>query len=196
MSTNRFVELIPGPASAPALRDGATLATAQTTGIVDLDAVLDTFDPATRTALQGLIAHSSEVFAGSGSRYFNAMLKGLAPALGELDGLGSQLADDRSELTTLVRTGALAAGAVAGRTPALQQALAAGARTFAEVAAARVQLADLLTRAPALLGDAGATLARLCDRGHRAAPGAPGDPAAAGAAAAVPGADARRRCSR
>ena len=158
---NRFVELIPGPSSAPALRDGATLPATQTTGIVDLDAVLDAFDPGTRSALQGLIAHSSDVFAGSGSRFWSDMLRNLSPALGQLAGVGVQLADDRSELTTLVHTGALAAGAVAARAPDLQQAIVAGARTFAEVASARTQLADLLTRAPALLGDARGTLARL-----------------------------------
>ncbi|HWF55883.1 MAG TPA: MlaD family protein [Solirubrobacteraceae bacterium] len=157
---NRFVQLIPGPASAPAMRSGAELPTAQTTGIVDLDSVLDSFGPQTRAALQQLIAHSSQAFAGSGSRFFNQMLGSLDPALAELNGLSGQVAGDRSALTRLVSTGALAAAAVAARAPALQQAVAQAATTFAEVASQHAQLADLLTRAPSLLRQAAATLAQ------------------------------------
>lgn len=157
---NRFVQLIPGPATAPVLRSGAVLPTTQTTGIVDLDSVLDSFGPQNRAALQQLIAHSSQAFAGSGSRFFNEMLGSLDPALGELDGLSSQVAGDRSALTRLVSTGALAASAVASRAPALQQAVAGAATTFAEVASQHAQLADLLTRAPSLLRQAAATLAQ------------------------------------
>lgn len=158
---NRFVQLIPGAASAPALADGATLPLTQTTGIVDLDAVLDTFGPRTRASLRGLIAHSADAFAGSGSRWFNRTLSGLDPALAALDGLGAQLAADRSSLTSLVQTGAVAARAVASRAPDLQRTVAGAAATFAEVASQRAALADLLGRAPAVLAQARGTLARV-----------------------------------
>jgi phospholipid/cholesterol/gamma-HCH transport system substrate-binding protein len=157
---NRFVQLAPGSVSAPILRDGATLPTTQTDGIVDLDAVLDTFDPRTRASMQQLIAHSAQVFAGSGSRYFNQMLGQLDPALGTLDRLSGQIAGDRLALGRLVRTGATAAGAVASRSTALEDTVAAVARTFDAIASERTQLADLLQRTPAVLGQARGTLSR------------------------------------
>lgn len=158
---NRFVQLIPGASSVPELADGATLPTSQTTGIVDLDAVLDSFGPSTRASLAQLITHSSQAFAGSGARWFNRMLAGLDPALGELDGLSAQLASDRVELSRLVQTGAVASHAVASRSPALQDSVAAAAHTFGEVAQQRAALADLLARAPAVLRQANGTLARV-----------------------------------
>jgi virulence factor Mce-like protein len=155
---NRFVQLIPGPVDAPSLRSGSVLPTTQTTGIVDLDAVLDTFDPATRTSLENLFAHSSQVFAGSGARYFNQMLQRLDPALAAFDRLGSQVAGDDAELSQLVRSGALAAHAVASRASDLQQAVGNAATTFREVASQRSALADLLNRAPGVLREGGQTL--------------------------------------
>ena len=156
---NRFVQLIPGAATAPELPSGSTLPTSQTNGIVDLDAVLDAFDPHTRASLQQLFAHTAQLYAGSGARYFRGMLRGLDPALAQLSGLSGQLAGDRVELASLVRTGALAAGAVASRSTQLEDALGQAATTFTEIASERTQLADLLTRAPAVLRQAGGTLA-------------------------------------
>jgi phospholipid/cholesterol/gamma-HCH transport system substrate-binding protein len=155
---NRFVQLSPGSDRAPVLQNGATLPTTQTTGIVDLDAVLDTFDPSTRAAVQQLIAHSAEVFAGSGARYFNRMLGRLDPALQALNGLSSQIAGDQAELSRLVSTGAVAAHAVASRSTDLQGAVANVAQSFQAVASQRAQLADLLTRAPAVIHQATGTL--------------------------------------
>ena len=156
---NRFVQLIPGAQSAPSLPSGSTLPTSQTNGIVDLDAVLDAFGPHTRASLQQLFAHTAQLYAGSGARYFRGMLRGLDPALAQLSGLSGQLAADRVELTSLVRTGALAAGAVASRSTQLEDALAQAATTFTELASERTRFADLLTRAPAVLHQAGGTLA-------------------------------------
>jgi phospholipid/cholesterol/gamma-HCH transport system substrate-binding protein len=160
---NRFIQLIPGASSAPMMRSGATLPLSQTTGIVDLDEVLDTFDPKTRAAVQQLIANSSQVFAGSGSHYFNSMLSQLDPALDALDGVTSQVAEDNLALGQLVRSGATAAAAVAGRSTDLQNAVSNAASTFAAVASERSQLADLLTRAPAVLTEAGSTLHQTAD---------------------------------
>jgi phospholipid/cholesterol/gamma-HCH transport system substrate-binding protein len=155
---NRFVQLIPGPQDAAPLNDGATLSTTQTTGIVDLDEVLDTFDPATRSSLQQLIAHGSQVFAGSGSAYFNQMLGRFDPALTALNQLSGQIAGDRTELNRLVGTGATAAHAVASRSTDLEGAVANAARGFGAIASERARLADLLERAPAVLAQAGGTL--------------------------------------
>ena len=158
---NRFVELSPGPLVAPSLRDGAVLPTKQTTGIVDLDAVLDTFTPSTRSALQQLIANSAQVFAGSGSRYFNQMLGKLNPALAALDGLSGQLADDHTQLAELVQTAATASTAINSRRADLVDAVTHTAQVMSALASERGALGDILQRAPAVLNQARGTLANV-----------------------------------
>jgi phospholipid/cholesterol/gamma-HCH transport system substrate-binding protein len=158
---NRFVDLSPGPSSAPALADGAVLPSTQTSGIVDLDAILDSFDPAARANMRRLIANSSQVFAGSGARYFNGMLGKLDPALAELSGLSGELADDHAALRRLIGTGATAASAIASRRTDLQSAVANTARSFRAVAGERAALADVIGRAPRVLTQATGTLAHV-----------------------------------
>jgi phospholipid/cholesterol/gamma-HCH transport system substrate-binding protein len=155
---NRFVQLSPGAPSAPTLRSGATLSTAQTTGIVDLDAVLDTFDPATRASIQQLIGHSAQIFAGSGAKYFGETIGRLDPAMAELSSLTGQIATDRVELGQVVHSGAVAVSAVASRSLDLQDTVAHTASALGAIATERAPLADLLQRSPAVLTQATSTL--------------------------------------
>ncbi len=158
--TENFVELSPGPLSAPALPDGTVLPTTQTSSIVDIDALLDSFGPAQRSNLDELITNMDQVYAGSGSHYFNQMLGKLDPALGALDGFTSDLALDRGALGQLVRTGAATATAVASRGSDLTAAVTHTAKALSAVASQRQNLADLLSRLPGVLNQARGTLAR------------------------------------
>ncbi len=157
--TNNYVDLLPGPSSAPRLRDGAILPTTRTTGIVSLDEVLDAFDPATRTALQQFIAHSAQIYAGSGSTYFNQMLARLSPALEGLNGVAGQLSSDQAELHQFVGESATAATAVASRSRDLEAAVTHTAKTLNALATERSALADSFVRAPGTLAQADRTLA-------------------------------------
>src|SRR6476661_10661894 len=65
---NRYIALTPGPNSNPKLPDGATLGTDNTTSIVDLDQLFNTFDPRTRRSLQQFIQGSAEWYAGRGTQ--------------------------------------------------------------------------------------------------------------------------------
>ncbi len=159
--SNRFIELVPGPETAPALANGAVLPTTQTSGIVDLDTILDSLNQSARTNLQRLFANSAAVFAGSGTSYFNQALGQLDPAFGALNSLSGQLADDKTELASLIRTSALAASAIASRRPDLQAAVQNTAQTLRELAQQRTALADALGRAPAMLHEATGTLRDL-----------------------------------
>jgi phospholipid/cholesterol/gamma-HCH transport system substrate-binding protein len=161
--TENFVALSPGPLSAPALSDGGVLPATQTAGIVPIDAILDSFGPAQRANLDALIRNSAQLYAGSGSRYFNQMLGKLAPALGALNGFTSDLALDRGALGELVRTGAAAATAVASRGSDLTAAVTHTAIALGAVASQRRNLADLLSRMPAVLIQARGTLKRTGD---------------------------------
>lgn len=156
---NHYVELTPGPASAPILPSGAVLSTDQTTSLVGLDAILDSFGPRQRASLQQLIEDGNQIYAGSGSRNFNQMLQRLDPALVHVGGLTAALADDRSAITEIIRTGGIAAGAIASRQADLMSAVANTASTLEAVATERATLSDSIARAPAVLGEADLTLA-------------------------------------
>lgn len=157
---NRYIDLAPGAASAPPLPDGATLGAAQTRGIVNLDALLDSFGPVQRRALAGLIDHSAEIYAGSGAPAFNRMLGRFPPALAELSALYGELASDGAGLTRLIRTAATATEAIASRRRDLVAAVGHTATALGAIASERDALSRILVRAPAVLRQAGGTLAR------------------------------------
>jgi phospholipid/cholesterol/gamma-HCH transport system substrate-binding protein len=156
---NRFVDLSPGSADAPALPSGGTLGLDQTSGIVNIDALLDSFGPHERRAMQALVKNSAAVYAGSGARSFNEMVAKLSPTLEQLNGLYGDLARDRGALTRLVTTAAQAATAIASRRTDLQAALGNMTRSFGAIARERGALADTFQRAPAALAQARTTLA-------------------------------------
>jgi phospholipid/cholesterol/gamma-HCH transport system substrate-binding protein len=155
---NHYVELSPGPAGAPALAGGSALPTAQTTSLVNYDAILDSFGPAQRANLKTLIADGAQIYAGSGARSFNLLLARLSPALRHLDGLTSQLAADRGAIGEVIHTGSIDAGAIASRSPDLLAAVSNTASSLGAIASQRAALADALTRAPAVLAEATRTL--------------------------------------
>jgi phospholipid/cholesterol/gamma-HCH transport system substrate-binding protein len=156
--TNRYVAITPGPASAPALRNGATLPVVQTSSLVNYDALLDAFGPAQRSELESLIADGAQLYSGSGARSFNQLLATADPALQQLAGFTTQLAGDRVALANVIATGATAASAIASRDRDLVAAVGNTASTFGALATQRQAIADSLNRAPAVLGEARVTL--------------------------------------
>lgn len=158
--TNRFVDLSPGPSTQPPLADGAVLDTDQTSGIVNLDAVLDSFGPGERANVRELLASSARIYAGSGSRYFNRMLGKLGPALAELNGTSADLARDRLAVERLISTAGATGAALASRRRDLTAAVRNTAASFGAIARERRALADTLEWMPAVLRQARGTLAR------------------------------------
>jgi phospholipid/cholesterol/gamma-HCH transport system substrate-binding protein len=157
--TNHYVAISPGPAGAPALRSGAMLPTTQTTALVNLDEILDSFGPRQRQHLKRLISGSDEIYAGSGAKQFNGMLAEFDPALVQLNGFTSQLAADRGAIANVIETGATTAGALASRSPQLMSAVQNTATTLNSVARQNSALSDDFLRAPAVLNQACKTLA-------------------------------------
>lgn len=155
---NRYVELDPGPAGARPLADGAVLTPRWTRGIVDLDQLFTTLDPATRAQLRGLIGRSSELFAGSGGRTFNTMLRRLNPAMLAITDVTGELGGDDHALATLVRDSATAASALARRSGALEGSVEHSAAALNALADRREALAQVLVRAPGTLNRATRTL--------------------------------------
>jgi phospholipid/cholesterol/gamma-HCH transport system substrate-binding protein len=142
---NRYVSITPGPNNEPSLPDGATLATDNTTSIVDLDQLFNTFRPATRKALQNVIKGSAQLYAGhtQGARrsykYFEPGLSSTRQVLDELTrdqrtfsqffitgskALGA-IADRRDQLSALTQNANQALGAIANQNEALDRTLVA-----------------------------------------------------------------------
>ncbi len=151
--TSRYVALTPSPVPADDIPDGGTLGLTETSGIVDLDALFSAFDPQARRSLQELIAHSAEVFAGSGSSYYSGLIHQAAPALDQVGGLAHELNSDDAELQKLISTASATAAALASRPGEVQGALVNTARVFNAVNSEQRAFADDLERlAPVLRG--------------------------------------------
>lgn len=82
-----YLDLDPGTPAAPALRDGATIPVAQTSGPVQFFQVLSIFDRPTRSALTGMLNQLYEGFGGAGA----AGLKQAAPQFAPLESDSAQI---------------------------------------------------------------------------------------------------------
>jgi phospholipid/cholesterol/gamma-HCH transport system substrate-binding protein len=177
-AANRYVSINPGPDNAKPLPRGATIGSADTTSVVELDELYNLLDPKTRDGLRDIIRGQADAYRGRSAdayRFFETF----APALQASDRVFRDLADDQTSLSRfLVASGRLATtlrlssadleGAVvesAGATRAFADAadplalslrrlpgtLAAGRRGFAALRAALPDLNAFLTRAPIAL---------------------------------------------
>jgi phospholipid/cholesterol/gamma-HCH transport system substrate-binding protein len=140
---NRYVELSPGPNSAPEIEDGGRLGVDTTSAPVDIDQLFNTLDPDTRAGLQKFITGQADNYRGKAPEAAES-LKYLSPALSTTSKLTEELiADDvlferflidtsravgaiaerRGELTQLVGNANTAFGAIGDENEALSRAL-------------------------------------------------------------------------
>ena len=161
---NRFVDLAPGPPSTPEIPDGGVLPPSQTRGVVDLDALLNSFTPEVRSDVQGIVREAAVALTPRTAEQANAGLEMLNPAFSRLTELGTQLTADEAALRTLLPRAASLAKVLAQRREAVGRTLDASAEVFTSLAAERDALADMLERAPATMRRASATLQRVRTR--------------------------------
>jgi phospholipid/cholesterol/gamma-HCH transport system substrate-binding protein len=96
---NPFIELTPGPSSGAAIQSGGVLPLQDTASPVDLDQVMDLFDPQTRARIQTLTREGGASLAGRGSdlNVFLAALPGImqdtAAVTGKIAQQDQQLSD-------------------------------------------------------------------------------------------------------
>jgi phospholipid/cholesterol/gamma-HCH transport system substrate-binding protein len=165
--TGRYVDISPGPSFRPALPDGGTIDIDHTQSIVDIDQLLNAFDPRTRTSLRKVLHGFSTWYAGresdanTSAHYFPVALQSATNLFDELNrdsGTLQQflretgtalhaLSRRRGELTDLVsntRSTARALGAdnqsLSAALQNLPPALREGSKAFASV---RPALGDL-----------------------------------------------------
>jgi phospholipid/cholesterol/gamma-HCH transport system substrate-binding protein len=87
---NRYVELHPGPNSAPKIEDGGLIGADKTQAPVDLDQLFNTLDPKTRKGLQGIVQGGATQYNGKSKQaaqalhYFNPAISTSARVAREL----------------------------------------------------------------------------------------------------------------
>ena len=87
---NRYVELNPGPDSAPEIEDGGQIRADRTQAPVDLDQLFNTLDPETRKGLQNIVQGGATQYEGKSEqaaealRYFNPAISTSARLMREL----------------------------------------------------------------------------------------------------------------
>ncbi len=156
----RYVVLSPGPNDAPALEEGDVVPAAQTTSIVDLDQLFNTFDARTRAGLRRVIRGGAAQFAGRGEQageaaeYFN-------PALASTRRLVAEVNRDSRTLGRFLVDTSRAMSALAERRDTLTELVANGRDAAAGVAEADEALDASLERLPGTLRRGNSTFVNL-----------------------------------
>lgn len=153
-----YVELSFGNPRGPMLRDGAQLPQAQVAPTVQLDQILNTFDPRTRRAFQTWMQNDGIAFTNRGQA-FNDALAQLLPFANNVSSVLAVLQRDSSATRALLADGGQVLSAVS-RNPAALQGLIRNANTvFGTTAARDAELAAAVRAFPAFLQSTRSTLA-------------------------------------
>jgi phospholipid/cholesterol/gamma-HCH transport system substrate-binding protein len=161
---NRFVDLRPGPETAPAIPDGGVLPATHTQGVVDLDALLNALDPSVRRDVKSLVRDMAKALDDETAQQANAGLELLNPAVVQLTQVGRSLTRDQAALRELVRHTASVSDVLARHRSSLGGGVEASAAVLETIAAEREELAGALDRAPAALRATTSTLRRARTR--------------------------------
>jgi len=157
---NRYVALDPAPDGAPELEDGATLGTAATTPVVDLDQIFNTLDERTRSSLQDVVKGFATQFRGKGgeageaAEYFNPLLSTSRRLVGELT-------EDEDSLTRLLVDTSRLVTSLAERRDELSGVVGNTNATMRAIEAENVALARALGLLPTTLRRANSTFVNL-----------------------------------
>jgi virulence factor Mce-like protein len=186
----KYVELVPGHAPRT-VAQGGTLGLAQAVPNVDLDDVLNAFDPRTRQAVRTAVGTLGNAVATRGGS-LNLTVGALPGAVSHLAPVARNLSAPTTQLDAALRGLDAAARAVAPVAPGLASLFDSGATTFGAIAGQRDALGRTIVALPATeTAGAGALAAiqpPLADTAavlRAAAPGARYLPAAAVAVAAA-----------
>ncbi len=156
----RYVEIFPGPKTAPEIKDNGVLPARSTRSAVELDAAYRIFRGRTRQDLRDVVGEAGETLDGQGT----ALRDGLEQAGPGLDATASLLREfgaDEEALRTLVRSGARATSALAARQSDITGLVENAAATFDEFAEHTRAEQVSLERAPGAFRESTTTLRRL-----------------------------------
>jgi phospholipid/cholesterol/gamma-HCH transport system substrate-binding protein len=143
---SRYVALLPG--NGPRLADGATIAASQTDNPIELDHVLNTLNPQTRSDLRQVLAALDDGSDGLESAYRQS-LRASGAAFDQTGAWLEDLSSDDQALRTLVSQGASLTAKLAEQREPLQANVTELARTLDGVAGEQRAVADGIAALPA-----------------------------------------------
>jgi len=157
---NRYVDLRLPSATAPAIPNGGTISTAQTTSAVDLDQLFDLFDQQTRHSLSGVVRGFSTLYGSRGADLSRAYLY-LNPTLAASTRLFDELTYDDPLLTRFVVATSKLVTDVASRRNDLAGLVSNLASATGAIASQKQALADAISHLPPFMRRANTTFENL-----------------------------------
>ena len=145
-----YVELTPGSADAPRLREGDEIPREQIADTQPLDRVLGMLDPPTRERMKELLTNSGAMFDGRGTD-LNAALGNLEPGTRQLSAVMQILDSQRPALETLVRDAGTVFETIGDQQDAVRELVRSGHSVLSATAAQRGALTETVREAPPLL---------------------------------------------
>jgi phospholipid/cholesterol/gamma-HCH transport system substrate-binding protein len=159
---NFFVDVQPGSASSPELRDGDRLPINQTSAPVQLDQVLAAFQAPTRRDLQGILKALSAGLDGGGARALNRSIPFWAPAYRDTSIVTDALqGTENHDLSRFIANAGATAAALDRHATALKSLVVDFDTTAAALAARDGQLSAAVAELPRTLGAAEPALRAL-----------------------------------
>jgi phospholipid/cholesterol/gamma-HCH transport system substrate-binding protein len=157
---NRYVEIHPGPNSAPKIEDGGKIGSDSTQAPVDLDQLFNTLDPKTRKGLQQIIQGGATQYFGK-SKKANEAIKYFSPALSTSSRVFREIAFDRASFQRFVHETADTVSAIDERHDALAALVGNANTTTKAIGDENVALARALGLLPETLRRADTTFVNL-----------------------------------
>jgi phospholipid/cholesterol/gamma-HCH transport system substrate-binding protein len=155
-----YVELSPGNDESGMVRDGGRLAQGQVSDTVQLDEILRTFDPVTRSRFSTWLDQQGEAVRGNGEA-ISAAVGNLAPFADETDDVLEVLRRQSGATRRLVRDTGAVFEALTERQGQLRDLIVNSNRVWAVTARRDAQLADTFRVLPTFLRESRVTTRRL-----------------------------------
>jgi phospholipid/cholesterol/gamma-HCH transport system substrate-binding protein len=157
---NRYVDLELAPNSNPPLKNGATIASADTTSTVDLDQIFNTLDPKTRKALTGVVQGFGTQYQGEGQQANQGWLY-LNPSLAASSRLFSELDRDTPTLEKFIVSSSDLVTTLAAKRDDISGVVSNLNRTFGAIGSRKEALARALNLLPPFMRRANTTFVNL-----------------------------------
>ena len=157
---NRYVELHPGPNSAPEIENGGPIGSDRSQAPVDLDQLFNTLDPKTRKGLSNFIRGSATQY-GTRVAAARISLKYLNPALSASSQVATELVRDRVAFNNFVQQTANVVTAIDARHSDLAALISNANQTTNAIGSENVALSRALGLLPGTLRRANTTFVNL-----------------------------------